>query len=368
MKKIVLTGGPCAGKTSALSILTEKMMDCGYVVMVVPEMATTIINSGLSPVNIAHLEDPLPYYTFQESIINLQIAHEEAYDKMLFVKPPGEAANRLLICDRGCMDSKAYLSDKQWTSILTKNRWTTSQLRDRYDAIFHLVSVADGKEECYNQTNNTARYEDATAAKNSDARTKAAWLGHRHLSIIGNENTFEQKAHKLVQAVQKSLGIPTSLEIERKYIIVGNFDPENDIPWPRWGDKIEQTYLKNTDGVEERVRARGGEQFYHTIKREVRDGVREEYERSISAYEYDEFMRRRDPLYETIEKIRYCFIHNNQYFELDHYIKPDKIAGLKVLEIELTEENNKVSLPGWLGECKDVTGNKSYSNKALARS
>lgn len=373
MKKIVLTGGPCAGKTSALNILIQKMSECGFIVMVVPEVATTVISSGLSPVGLMLDSNPTPYYVFQENLVRLQLALEDSYEKMLAIKPGSGSNNddnRLLICDRGCMDTKAYLGEKQFDYMLIKNKWTISQLRDRYDAVFHLVSVASGREDLYTQSNNVARYEDSYAAKVSDARTKAAWLGHRHLTIIENQDTFDTKISNLIRAVQKTLGIPTSLEIEKKFFIEGQFDPEEDIPFPRWGDRIEQVYLKCDDGIEERVRSRGGEQFYHTIKRTVRNGVREEHERSITAYEYDELLRRRDPNYETIEKVRYCFIYNNQYFELDHYQKPDRLTGLRILEIELTDENTEVKLPDWLtyaGSCTEVTGDKSYSNKALAR-
>lgn len=52
MKKIwtfVLTGGPCSGKTTALSIIEQQLSKRGYYVLVVPESATELINSGLRP-------------------------------------------------------------------------------------------------------------------------------------------------------------------------------------------------------------------------------------------------------------------------------------------------------------------------------
>lgn len=38
--KIVLTGGPCAGKTTALSKLEQHLLELGYFVFIVPETAT----------------------------------------------------------------------------------------------------------------------------------------------------------------------------------------------------------------------------------------------------------------------------------------------------------------------------------------
>ena len=42
-KEIVLTGGPCSGKTTAHAYLREKLMDFGWRVFFVPESATMII-------------------------------------------------------------------------------------------------------------------------------------------------------------------------------------------------------------------------------------------------------------------------------------------------------------------------------------
>jgi hypothetical protein len=44
--RIALTGGPCAGKSSALAVLTEKATAEGFDVYVGPETATVLMNSG----------------------------------------------------------------------------------------------------------------------------------------------------------------------------------------------------------------------------------------------------------------------------------------------------------------------------------
>lgn len=42
---IVLTGGPCGGKSSSMADMREKFEALGYSVYTVPEMATTVFNS-----------------------------------------------------------------------------------------------------------------------------------------------------------------------------------------------------------------------------------------------------------------------------------------------------------------------------------
>lgn len=44
--KVCLTGGPCAGKTSGLAYLSEKLRDDGISVFMVPEAATLLANGG----------------------------------------------------------------------------------------------------------------------------------------------------------------------------------------------------------------------------------------------------------------------------------------------------------------------------------
>ncbi|MCR4816974.1 MAG: ATP-binding protein, partial [Bacteroidales bacterium] len=46
--KIVLTGGPCAGKTTALARIVEHFSGMGYQVYTVPEAATLFSQSGVN--------------------------------------------------------------------------------------------------------------------------------------------------------------------------------------------------------------------------------------------------------------------------------------------------------------------------------
>jgi CYTH domain-containing protein len=143
----------------------------------------------------------------------------------------------------------------------------------------------------------------------------------------------------------------------------------NLLPHPVQQVHIVQYYLRsdNPDDIE-RIRSRGqsgGLTYYHTIKRDIRPGVRTEIERQITSTEYFTFLRRADPAYGKIEKDRHCFVYNDQYFELDLFHNP---RGLTLLEIELTEENDAISLPEFLRNVvTDVTDDPQFSNKEIAR-
>lgn len=85
----------------------------------------------------------------------------------------------IILCDRGTMDGKAYTQPQDWQIILDELGVTDIQLRDdRYDAVIHLITAADGAEEYYN-LNNQARYENSIEiAKKVDKNLQMAWLGH----------------------------------------------------------------------------------------------------------------------------------------------------------------------------------------------
>ena len=57
ISKIVITGGPCAGKTTALSWIQNAFTKKGYRVLFVPETATELISGGVAPWTCGTNED-----------------------------------------------------------------------------------------------------------------------------------------------------------------------------------------------------------------------------------------------------------------------------------------------------------------------
>lgn len=363
IKKIVLTGGPCAGKTTALNYLAEKLSDYGFSVFTVPELATMLINAG---VNLGELAatDYKKYLQTEEKMIFSQLALEDLFH--------GYAAlcghkKSVILCDRGVMDILAYMEREYFDAILASRGLKVTDLRDgRYDAIMHLVSAAVGAEEFYTLANNTARRETLEEARGAEKRTNGVWIGHPHLKVIDNSTDFELKMKRVLQVVCRVLGIPIPLEIERRFLVA-------DLPdFERLGIKfekieIEQMYLQNGCGVQKRIRKRGqygSYIFYQTFKQSLRAGVRIETEIQIGPKQYLALSRERDPAKKIIRKNRYCFLWQNQYFEFDKFVEPRK--GLYILEIELTEENERVVVPDFVSVIREVTGDSRYSNYEIA--
>lgn len=349
----VITGGPCAGKTTGLSRLEQYFTEKGYKVIIVPETATEVKLSGINPKEISVLE-------FQRVIVERGINKEKTTRNVLkyFNK------DVIVFYDRGLIDSIAYMNHSDFIKILKRHRLTEIQVRDRYDAVFHLVTTAIGAEEFYTKENNLARDESLYEAIEADKRTKDAWTGHPHLRVIDNSTDFNQKIKRLIKEVSATMGIPIPVEIERKYLVkMPTLQQliDNDAV----KSNIVQTYLKRSDpNIERRVRQRGigGDfSYYYTEKKKISSCGRHEVERRISK---DEYVALLVEGIATVRKDRYCFFYENQYFELDVY--PDW-KDQAILEIELTCESKEVKIPDWITVIKEVTEDETYSNAKLAK-
>ena len=358
ISKIVLTGGPCAGKATALTWINNYFSQRGYTVLTVPETATELITNGVAPWTCG------TNYDYQLSQIKLQKIKEQIFEESARTMKNDKI---LIVCDRGILDNKAYMKNVEFKSVLKEFGTNEIRERDSYDAVFHLVSAAKGKEEVYTLANNEARTESLEEARRLDDKTISAWTGHPHLRIIDNSTDFEQKLERLLKEIASFLGEPEPYEIERKFLIYyPNIKKLEDISNCTKVD-ITQTYLKSTDDTERRVRARGidGNYLYYlTEKKKISNLKRIEIERKLTQDEYLELLMEADTKLHSIHKTRYCLSENNQYFEIDIYPEWDNQA---IMEIELSSEDEEIKTPDFIKVYKEVTEDESYKNYQMSK-
>lgn len=273
----------------------------------------------------------------------------------------------LIVCDRGTMDNKAYMSDTEFSEILCRMNASEVELRDNYDAVFHLVTAAKGTEAFYTTANNTARTETLEEAVALDNKLIAAWTGHPHLRIIDNASGFEEKMKRLISEIAVFLGEPEPYEIERKFLIAYP-DTEALLSLPNC-EKIQiiQTYLYSLENEELRIRQRGANGNYiysETCKRAVSGMKRIELERRLTKDEYLKRLMDADPNCRPIRKDRYCLADGNQYFEIDVYPFWDNQA---ILEIELSDPNEEIRFPVFLKIIREITDDIAFKNSSLAK-
>ena len=358
--KIVLTGGPCAGKTTGLVRVREHLENLGWKVVVLRETATDLINGGVA---VNTFKDPVE---FQRLLFRLQLEKENLVEKSF----QGFGCPVVILCDRGLCDAAAYIGKEEFTEMLLGMGLSYGELFDRYDAVIHLVTAAIGAIEAYTTSNNHARGETAEQAKALDVATQDAWVGHNHLRLIKNNGDFDAKMTTLLKEICAVLGVPEPLECERKFLV-----KMPDLAALRRLDncaevKILQTYLKpDKGGGERRLRIRsllGHDTYVLTRKKPTGDlGSRIETERNLSAEEYLQYLKERDRRRSSINKTRFCIMdrETGHYLELDVYDEDRRYA---VLEIETATLHELVRFPGCLQLMREVTGDERFSNHSIA--
>jgi len=356
--KIVITGGPCAGKSTAMSWVQNAFTQMGYTVLFVPETATELITGGVAPWTCGTNGE------YQKCQLRLQLDKERVFEQGAKTM---DVQKVLIVCDRGALDNKAYMDSIEFAQVLEYLGTNEIELRDNYDAVFHLVTAAKGAEEFYTTANNSARTETVDEAAALDDKLISAWTGHPHLRVIDNSSNFEDKMKRLIAEISSFLGGPEPFEIERKFLI--------EYPDIKWLESIPncqrieiiQTYLKSDNGDEVRVRQRGIDGHYiyfQTTKRKVSDVKRVEIERRLSESEYIRLLMNADTTRRQIRKDRYCLTYENQYFEIDVYPFWNDKA---IAEIELSDENADIKFPKQIKVIKEVTDDDSYKNASLAK-
>lgn len=357
ISKIVITGGPCGGKTTALSRIQRDLSHLGYTVLIVPETATSLISGGVAPWTCGSNEE------YQKCQMRLQLEKERIFEQAAATMPDEKI---VIVCDRGELDNKAYMNDEEFARVLDYLGVSEIELRDDYDAVFHLVSAAKGAEEFYTTENNEARYETTEEAAALDDRFIAAWTGHPHFRVIGNSQDFEDKMRNLMREIVYFLGDLTPYEIERKYLV-----EYPDVAWLEGLPHctrvdIVQTYLRSDPDLEVRVRERGtGDEclYYLTEKRVAAGQKRLVTQRRLTYGEYRMLLMQADPLRREIRKTRYCLTYEGQYFEIDLFPCWDDQA---IVEIELTSRESEVTFPPELTVIREITGDPRYRNAAMA--
>ena len=356
IKKIVLTGGPCAGKTTALVKIIDHFSGLGYKVFTIPEVPTMFTQAGMNYLT----KNEKFFFEGEKATFLTQIGLEGSFTKM------AETIDKpvIIVCDRGTMDISTYLTEDFWNRIISEQGYTNTQLRERYDAVLHLVSAADGAEQFYTTANNAQRVEKADEkglqiARELDKRIVSAWKGHPHLRVINNHEDFNNKLNRVLKEISNVLGIPQPIEEERKYIVKLTGEVPNAID-----SDIVQTYLSGELGSEIRLRRRGFEGgkyvYVHTTKKRVADNEQIETERQISANLYENMLQQADPYRATIRKHRKSFIWKGQYFELDSFSEP--VKDLMILETKGIAKRESVKFPPFIQVLEDITGNTHYYN------
>src|SRR3569833_3169239 len=178
-RRVVLTGGPGAGKTAVLEMLPHLV--CPHVV--ITREAAGILFSGGFP----RRSDVAAKCAVQRAIFHVQLELET----LAAADSPA-----LVLCDRGIVDGSAYWPgpDSFWSAV----GMTREAALARYDAVIHL-RTPQGENGYGHQ--NPMRIESATEARAIDACIVEAWADHPRRFVVGATTDFVTKAAQAIALI-----------------------------------------------------------------------------------------------------------------------------------------------------------------------
>lgn len=183
-RRVVLTGGPGAGKTALLELVRQSF--CSHV-KVLPEAAGIVFGGGFP-----RDEEPVCRRAAQRAIFHVQRELEVIGDR---------DAPAIVLCDRGTPDGAAYWPGPQedfWSSVGA----TREAELARYDLVIHLRTPAT--EHGYNHEN-PLRTESAAVAAEIDARIALVWASHPRRFVIESTVDFLDKAARALRIMRSEM-------------------------------------------------------------------------------------------------------------------------------------------------------------------
>lgn len=331
--KVVLTGGPCGGKTTAIKEIKKYLKKKDIPLLIVPETATELIVSGIKP-------GAIPTYEFQSLVLKKQLSKEkitEEYAKKICQN------NELcvIIYDRGILDNKAYLENiTDFQKLVIEEGLNEINLLDNYDLVLDLLSLATCKPEAYNLLNE-ARTEDIPTARELDRKTTISWIGHRNLKIISSEVPQNIELKEILNEIDELINGVRKKHIRRFLVndISSNYNIYNENNSQEI--YVSDYYLEGTNSnyqyIVSKRTFKNEDSYIFTVYKE-QNGVRTIIEdKHITREEYYKLINQNKIIKKVNRKETY-FIYNNKKYTLCFY------DDITILQLEL-KSDSKVYFP-----------------------
>jgi hypothetical protein len=172
--RIAVTGGPGAGKTTAVDLFRREIGDR---VVVVPEAATLLFSGGFP-----RSMDVLAKKSAQQAIYHVQTQLENVQAALY--------PDRVLLCDRGTIDGAAYWPGEPAEFFAAVGTSESVEL-ERYDAVLFFESAAVGNISI--EGGNPTRIETNVEAVTLDHRLRVLWSKHPRFAVVPHHSSFVKK-------------------------------------------------------------------------------------------------------------------------------------------------------------------------------
>lgn len=336
---VVVSGGPCAGKSTLIEQLAVAAAQVGRELRILPEVPTQLMQSG---VDLAHLAttDREAYLAAQKLIIQTELDFIAQHRREL------AGTNGLIVLDRGVSDTYGYMTPDEVHRVAARYNKTPEELGyDSTDKVVYLPSVAACNPVAYEalKATNGTRYESAQEAAATCARTIANWAQHPELHIaehadfaeklrrgiqfcLGGESEFEQKWQAEPAAVEQLIAAKTDAgEMLGLTHIVQHYAELNGLPF-----RLRRGLTAN------------GYEFFHFAVKEKRPDGNRELRRAITAEEYYQLAQY---AHSALTKVRYTFTHYGQVWTADALPAADGYTWFLEAEVSHPDDFGALELP-----------------------
>ena len=182
--RIVLTGGPGGGKSTAADLFRREI---GPKIVIVPETATMLFTGGFPRVG-----EPKARAATQQAIFHAQVALEDIQGALY----PG----RVLLCDRGTIDGAAFWPVAAAQGFFDTLRTSLQDELHRYDAVIFFESAAVG--DISIEGGNPARTETTEQARQLDMRLRELGSKHPNFHFVPHSPSFFAKLQEGLRQLQ----------------------------------------------------------------------------------------------------------------------------------------------------------------------
>ena len=184
-KRIVLTGGPGAGKTAVLELARKHFRGRLHIL----HEAASIVFSGGFP------RQPQP---FARAAAQRAIYHVQAELERIATDGPDD--HEAILCDRGTIDGLAYWPFEPARYFADVGSTLEKELA-RYEAVIHLRTPLRGA----GYHKNVLRTEAPEDAEVIDERLLDVWKTHPKRHVIESSASFMDKAHRAMTLIGELL-------------------------------------------------------------------------------------------------------------------------------------------------------------------
>ena len=188
MKKILITGGACAGKTTVLKMIHNYLQENNYIVKIIEEVPTKLINKKITPEKIGKME-------FQKLIIKTQIENENNCNQNC-------NQTEIIIFDGSPIDSMKFITREEFDEFVKKYNSSFKKIISGYDGIIFLETVAKDFPELYSNENNKARLTDVEAAIVRNDKLFNIYNNNSKIYLIKPNKDIEVKKKKIIEVVE----------------------------------------------------------------------------------------------------------------------------------------------------------------------